>query len=164
MDCSLSSSSIRGISQAKIMEWVAISFSRGSAWPRDQTCVSWIAGRFFTTEPPGKPVLVSNVQQNESVIHIHTYTYIYPLPWGSCFPVFVLVEKKMKLALFMHGGERWVWFSLKSGRNPISKLGKEYIKAVCCHPAYLLICRVHYMKCWAGWSTSWNQDCWEKYQ
>ena len=27
-----------------------------------------------------------------------------------------------------------------------------------------LICRVHHVKCWAGWSTSWNQDCWEKYQ
>ena len=27
-----------------------------------------------------------------------------------------------------------------------------------------LICRVHYVKCRAGWSTSWNQDCWEKYQ
>ena len=27
-----------------------------------------------------------------------------------------------------------------------------------------LICREHHVKCWAGWSTSWNQDCWEKYQ
>ena len=26
------------------------------------------------------------------------------------------------------------------------------------------MCRVHHVKCWAGWSTSWNQDCWEKYQ
>ena len=31
-----------------------------------------------------------------------------------------------------------------------SKLGKEYVKAVYCHPAYLLICRVHHEKCWAG--------------
>ena len=31
-----------------------------------------------------------------------------------------------------------------------SKLGKEYVKAVYCHPAYLLICRVHHMKCQAG--------------
>ena len=46
-----------------------------------------------------------------------------------------------------------------------SKLGKEYIKAVYCHPAYLIY-RVHHTKCWAGsgWSTSWNQDCWDKYQ
>ena len=42
-----------------------------------------------------------------------------------------------------------------------SKSGKQYIKAVYCHPA---LCRVHHVKCWAGWLTSWNQDCWEKYQ
>ena len=45
-----------------------------------------------------------------------------------------------------------------------SKLGKEYIKAVYCHPAYLLICKVHHAKCQTGLITSWNQDCWEKYQ
>ena len=48
MDCSLPGSSIHGISQARIMQWVAISFSRGSSWPRDQTRVSCIAGRLFT--------------------------------------------------------------------------------------------------------------------
>ena len=46
-----------------------------------------------------------------------------------------------------------------------SKSGKEYIKGVYCHPAYLTYMqRVHHEKCWAGWSTSWNQDCQEKYQ
>ena len=40
-----------------------------------------------------------------------------------------------------------------------SKLGKEYIKALYCHPVYLIIWRVHHEKCWAGWSTSWNQVC-----
>ena len=54
-DCSLPVSSVQGISQARILEWVAISFSRGSSQPRDQTCISCITGRFFTTEPPGKP-------------------------------------------------------------------------------------------------------------
>ena len=58
MDCSPPGSSVRGISQAKILEWVAISFSRGSFQPRDQTCVSCLAGRFFTTEPPGRMELV----------------------------------------------------------------------------------------------------------
>ena len=47
-------SSIHGILQARILEWVDISFSRGSSQPRDRTCVSCTAGRFFTTEPPGK--------------------------------------------------------------------------------------------------------------
>ena len=40
---------------ARILEWVAISLSRGSFLPRDETGVSCIAGRSFTTEPPGKP-------------------------------------------------------------------------------------------------------------
>ena len=41
-------SSFCGILQARILEWVAISYSRGSSRPRDWTCVSCIAGRFFT--------------------------------------------------------------------------------------------------------------------
>ena len=41
-------SSVHGILQAKIMEWVAILFSRGSSQPRDQTQVSCISGRFFS--------------------------------------------------------------------------------------------------------------------
>ena len=48
MDYSLPGSSIHGIFQARVLEWVAISFSRGSLWPRDQTQVSHIAGRHFT--------------------------------------------------------------------------------------------------------------------
>ena len=40
MDCSPPSSSASGISQAKILEWVAISYSKASSRPRDQTCVS----------------------------------------------------------------------------------------------------------------------------
>ena len=40
---------VHGIFQARILEWVAISFSRGSSQPRDQTQVSCISGRFFTT-------------------------------------------------------------------------------------------------------------------
>ena len=50
-------SSVREILQARIQEWVAISFSRGSSQPRDRTRISCIAGTFFTTEPPGKPDL-----------------------------------------------------------------------------------------------------------
>ena len=43
-----------GIFQASVLEWVAIPFSRGSSWPRDQTRVSHIADRGFTSEPPGE--------------------------------------------------------------------------------------------------------------
>ena len=37
-----------GILQARILEWVAVPFSRGSSWPRDWTLVSWISGGFYT--------------------------------------------------------------------------------------------------------------------
>ena len=48
MNCSLWGFSVHGILQARILEWVAISFSRGSSRPRDWTQVSRIAGRRFT--------------------------------------------------------------------------------------------------------------------
>ena len=50
MDCSLPGSSVHGILQARILKWVP--FSRGFSQPRDQTQVSCIAGRFFTSWPP----------------------------------------------------------------------------------------------------------------
>ena len=61
VDRSPPGSSVRGVFQPRILEWVAISFSRGSPPPRDGTwvsCVSWI-GRFLTTEPPGEPRPIS---------------------------------------------------------------------------------------------------------
>ena len=61
-DCSPLGFSVHGIVPARILEWVVVSSFRGSSWPRDWTCVSCgscIAGRLFTTEPPGKPYLSS---------------------------------------------------------------------------------------------------------
>ena len=62
MDCYLPGFSVLGISQARVLEWVAIFFSRGSSHPRHWTCISYIAGGllhcrqiFFTAKPPGKP-------------------------------------------------------------------------------------------------------------
>ena len=57
MDCSPQGSSLHGISQARIQEWVAISFSRGFPDPGIQHASLALAGRFFTTGPPGKPLL-----------------------------------------------------------------------------------------------------------
>ena len=47
VDCSLPGSSVRGIFEARILEWVAIPFSRGSSQPRNQTQISHTAGRLF---------------------------------------------------------------------------------------------------------------------
>ena len=48
MDCSLPASSVHGISQAIVLEWIAISFSGGFSQPRDGTQVSHIVDRRFT--------------------------------------------------------------------------------------------------------------------
>ena len=48
MVCSLPGSSVHGIFQSIVLEWIAISFSRGSSQPRNQTQISHTAGRFFT--------------------------------------------------------------------------------------------------------------------
>ena len=48
MDCSLPGFSVHGILQARILEWAAIPFSRGSSQPRVQTRISCVAGGFFT--------------------------------------------------------------------------------------------------------------------
>ena len=53
-DCSPPGSSVHGMLQARTLEWVAMSFSRGSSRPRNRTYVSCLAGGFFTTEPPRK--------------------------------------------------------------------------------------------------------------
>ena len=55
MNYSSPGSSVHGICQAGILEWVAASFSQGPSWPRDGTWVFCTAGGFFTSEPSGKP-------------------------------------------------------------------------------------------------------------
>ena len=54
-DCSLPGFPARGIFQARVLEWVAIFFSRRSFQPRDQTCVSCIAGDSLPLSRPGSP-------------------------------------------------------------------------------------------------------------
>ena len=68
MDCSLPGSSVHGIFQAIVLEWIAISFSRGSSQPRDWTQVSRIVDRCFTTwairEVKGRQTQISIQTQN----------------------------------------------------------------------------------------------------
>ena len=58
--CSLPGFSVHKIVQARILEWDAIPFSRGSSQPRDQTQVSTLAGDSLPSEPPGKPFSLLN--------------------------------------------------------------------------------------------------------
>ena len=57
MDCSLPGSSVHGIFQARVQEWVAVASSRESFQPRDQTQVSQIAGKLLLSESPVKDYL-----------------------------------------------------------------------------------------------------------
>ena len=52
MDCSPPGSSVCGILQIRVLQWDAMPSSRGSSQPRGWTWVSYVTGRFFTTEPP----------------------------------------------------------------------------------------------------------------
>ena len=65
MDYSPQGSSLPGILQAKILEWVAMPFYRGSSWPRDQTLVSGIKGR-LPSEPPGETWIDMTENKNEN--------------------------------------------------------------------------------------------------
>ena len=55
-DCGPPGSSVHGILQVRILEWVAVPFCRASSQPWDLTSISCIAGKFFTSEQPGKPI------------------------------------------------------------------------------------------------------------
>ena len=71
MNCSPPGSSVHGILQARILEWVAISFSRGSSQPRVRhTSLAFpaLAGRFFTTVSPRKPQIYT---------YVCIYTYVF---------------------------------------------------------------------------------------
>jgi len=78
VDCSPPGSSVHGILQARILEWVALSFFGGSSRPRDQTRVSCIAGGFFTIEPLGKPQLNTTqlCKKNEILPLVATWIFI----------------------------------------------------------------------------------------
>ena len=64
MDYSPPGSSVHGILRARMLEWVAVSYSSGSSWPRDGTHVTYIsltlASGFFTTYLPGKPYFLTH--------------------------------------------------------------------------------------------------------
>ena len=83
MDSSPPSSSVHGILQARIMEWLAIPFSRGSSQPRDWTQVSCITGRFFTIWATWKSLNYTHTHTHTHThiyIHIHIYIYSYWKP------------------------------------------------------------------------------------
>ena len=74
-----------GFPQARILEWVVISFSREFSWLRGQTHVSCLTGRFFTTEPPGKPKWVANHHQIYGILSISLQILLDKYQVRYCF-------------------------------------------------------------------------------
>ena len=75
MDSSPPGSSVQGILQARILEWVAIPFSRGSSWPRDWTQVSCTAGRFFTIWATGMSGWMNEWASEWMSVYLYCLTY-----------------------------------------------------------------------------------------
>ena len=111
MDCSPPGSSVHRILQARIMEWIAIPFSRVTSWPRDQTWVSYITGKFFTIwAHQGSPVsgtkssLPSKVAKcfywshSFLLLHITIRWHLFFL-FPSVIPIPSIVHKTPKLGL-----------------------------------------------------------------
>ena len=77
VDSSPPGSSVHGIPQAKILEWVAISFSRGSSWSRDQTLISWIGRQILyhwaTWEAPLGTCITHLIARNHDNFKIFTW-------------------------------------------------------------------------------------------
>ena len=113
--CSLQGSSVRGIFQKRIMEWVAVSFSKRSSWHRNQTCISCFAGGFFTDwATRGKCAVIT--QCTEMVVKISYFCHFNVLNSVSLkFEVFETnSKKKISLLLF------FLLFSLPC--SPLSEL------------------------------------------
>ena len=110
LDCSSQGSSVYGIIEARILEWVTISSSKGSSWLRERThvsCVSCIAARFFTTEPAVLPfpalvwlILILFMVKSEMIVyflldivftfHIYYHSHIFfRLLWFSSLIVLI---------------------------------------------------------------------------
>ena len=64
-----------GVSMQELLEWVAISFSRGNSWPKDWAQVSCLAGRLFIAEPPGKSPYNANKNINTICSNIKTWGF-----------------------------------------------------------------------------------------
>ena len=122
MDCSLPGSSVHGIFQARVLEWVSISFSRRSSQPRDRTLVSRIVGRRFTVwatrEVPTHPQMQETLE-----------TQIWSLGW----------EDPLEKGMTTHSSIlawRIPWTEETGGLQSIGsqKVGHTWSNLACTHP------------------------------
>ena len=77
VDCSPPGSSVHGIPQARVLEWVAISFSRGSSLQGIEPRSPALQADALTCEPPGKPIVEEGCRKTEWKIYIFAYVAHY---------------------------------------------------------------------------------------
>ena len=110
MDCSPSGSSVHGISQARILEWVVISTSRDFPDPGIKPESPPLAGGFFTTEAPGKPKAIilpiekkkerKEKMQEKGTSNFHS-SHLTNVSWASLNEVMITVtDASPRMALF----------------------------------------------------------------
>ena len=100
MDCSLQGSSVHGIFQVRILEWVTIFFSRRSSQPRDQTQVSRVVGRLFTTGATREVRLTEIVYYSLSYFSVYGQRiYISILKLLFYMNVLLVTEKWLLLSI-----------------------------------------------------------------
>ena len=121
MDCSPPGSSIHGVLQARILQWVAIPSPRGSSWHRDWThvfCVSGIASGFFTIEPSGKKPLMVVIKSISNILFLPLLILkILPLLtvsgfgnlWSAVHVRFSFFHPANKEWVLLCSAGRWVW-------------------------------------------------------
>ena len=133
MDCNLSSSSVHGILQAKIVEWIAISFSRGSYRPRNWTWVFCIAGRWFTNWTMREaPIIICEVKGKSSVLLVKKWQDV------DCkLPAVGVVEWHARFPLWLGwlGGTAWLTKSclgLPLRNTILLTFWKDYVSLLHC--------------------------------
>ena len=139
MDCSLPGFSMQGIFLARPLEWVAISFSRGSSWPRDRPWVSHIAGRLYHLSHQGNPNIrnvFSHSSKSESESHSVKSNSLQPhwlySPWnspgqntgvGSCSLLQGIFPTQGSNTGLQHCGR--ILYHLSHQGSPITPIGTE---------------------------------------
>ena len=119
-----SSSFVQGTFQARIQEWVATAFSRGSSWLMDWTHISALAAGSFTIVPPGKPIwngtnLVSNVilRKNPLLIVVNVTCGQSQLPFQWTKDVAATKPSgSTATPPHLHQGTPWEEFTMKKNR------------------------------------------------
>ena len=149
MDCRPPGSSVHGISQARILEWVATSSSRGSSRPRNRTWLSCTAGRFFTVWATKE----SHISQYYRINHISLWYYDIKkesLLSSFCRLLKAVVEIKY-LFLFYHflSLEQFSFLCLISGsyRSVATWCPAPHDPKDCSPPGYMEFSREEY---WSG--------------